>query len=177
MNKPPFLFIAASCIYVVVLAATIYFTRAGVRRVAGALLGGVAVSVAGIGIENLAHRFGWWRYPSVDTPYGPPLIYPVAICMFASLALIAWRVTRRFGWRGQVVFLTALTIVGTLRDYAWDALRPDLIVIAPGFGVILVDAACWFGLAILAQAVMRWVAGPVGSDSLARLPASEAQIV
>jgi hypothetical protein len=28
--------------------------------------------------------------------------------------------TRRFGWRGQVVFLLALAVLGALRDYRWD---------------------------------------------------------
>jgi len=32
-----------------------------------------------------------------------------------------WIVTRRFGWRGTAVFLGALAVVGTLRDYFNDS--------------------------------------------------------
>ena len=170
MKAPPFILIAATGVYFVVLAGAVFFTRATKRRVAGALIGGVAVGAVGVGIEILAHTLGWWRYPSVETPYGPPLLYPALILSFTALALIGWRITRRFGWRGQATFLAALAILGTLRDYGWAARAPELIVFAPGVGTALVDAACWAGLAGLAQAVMRLVAGPAGDDPLARRP-------
>jgi hypothetical protein len=159
--------IAASCVYLAVFGASAYFSRATARRIAGALIGGVAVGVVGVGIETLAHTLGWWRYPSVETPYGPPLIYPIGILMFSAIALIGWRVTRRFGRRGQMVFLAGLSILGTLRDYGWAARLPQLIVFAPGIGTVIVDALCWASLAGLAQMVMRWIAGPVGGDQLA----------
>jgi hypothetical protein len=93
--------IAATCVYLVALVATVYFTRAAARRVAGALIGGVAVGVVGVGIDTPAHTRGWWRYPSVETPYGPPLMYPAVVILFTALTLIGWRVIRRFGWRGS----------------------------------------------------------------------------
>src|SRR4029450_11735909 len=105
MLTQQFIFIVACFVYVAVLGATAYFSRATARRIAGALVGGVAVGVVGVGVEILAHTLGWWRYPSVETPYGPPLIYPVVVLMFAVIALIGWRVMRRFGWSGQMVFL------------------------------------------------------------------------
>ena len=170
MTTLHFILIAGSCVYAVMLVATAHFTRATARRVAGALVGGLAVGIVGVGVETLAHTLGWWRYPSVETPYGPPLLYPAVVLVFAALALIGWLVTRRFGWRGQVVFLAALAVLGALRDYQWAARRPELIVFAPGIGPALVDVACWGGLAGLAQAIMRWVAGPTGGDPLARRP-------
>jgi hypothetical protein len=166
MTTQQAMMIGATCVYLAVLVATIYFTRATVRRVAGAFIGGVAVGVVGVGVEALAHALGLWRYPSVETPYGPPLMYPAIVLLFAALALIGWRVTRRYGWRGQATFLIALAILGTLRDYAWAERLPDLIVFAPGIGTALADAACWAGLAGLAQAVMRCVAGPARGDVL-----------
>jgi hypothetical protein len=162
--------VAAICVDVVALAATVYFTRATARRVAGALIGGVAVGVVGVGIETLAHALGWWRYPPVKTVYGPPLIYPVVVLLFAALALVGWRVARRFGWRGQAAFLIAVAVFGTLRDYRVAALRPEFIVFAPGIRVALIDAACWGGLLAFAHAVMCLVAGPSKRDPLARQP-------
>ena len=39
----------AICIYVLLLGATVYVTRPGRRRFLGALAGGVAVAVVGVG--------------------------------------------------------------------------------------------------------------------------------
>jgi hypothetical protein len=164
------LILIATGVYLVVLVVTAYFSRATRRRATGALIGGAAVAVVGVGIECLAHAVGWWRYPSIETPYGPPLMYPVIAFLFAALALIGWRVTRRFGWRGQAGLLVAVALLGTLRDYRVAAWLPQFIVIAPGIGIVLVDAACWSGLLVVAQVVMRLAAGPVREDPLARQP-------
>ncbi|HXJ57264.1 MAG TPA: hypothetical protein VNU68_11420 [Verrucomicrobiae bacterium] len=160
MTTPPLILIAASGIYLVGLMVTAYFTRATRKRIIGALSGGVAVAVVGVAIECLAHARGWWRYPFIGTAYGPPLIYPIVVLAFAALALIGWRVTRRFGWRGQALFLSAVTMLGTLRDYRIAAWVPQLIEFAPGLGTVLVDAGCYAVLLTLAQIVMRFVSGP-----------------
>jgi hypothetical protein len=175
MTTQQLILIAASGVYLVVIVVTAYFTRATRRRVIGALIGGAAVGLVGVGIECLAHAMGWWRYPFVETPYGPPLMYPVVVLLFAALALIGWRVTRRFGWRGQAAFLCAVALLGTLRDYRVAAWLPEFIVFAPGIGTVLVDAACWAGMLALAQGVMRFVAGPVRRDPLARQTHQPAQ--
>ena len=108
--------ILASCVYLSMLVAAIYFTRANTRWIVGALAGGAAVALVGAGVEAFAHAWGWWRYTSDDTPIGPSAIYPVLVVVFAFLALIGWVVTRRFGWRGMAVFLGVLAVVGALRD-------------------------------------------------------------
>jgi hypothetical protein len=97
-------------------------------------------------------------------------MYPVVILLFAALCLIGWRVSRRFGWRGQAAFLGAVTVWGTLRDYRVAAWRPDFIVFAPGIGVVFVDAACWAVLLAFALGVMHLVAGPARGDLLAQKP-------
>lgn len=163
------LFLLALGIYAAIFAAVAHFTRAGPRRIRAALAGGLAVAVVGIGVEALAHRLGWWHYgAAIDTPVGPPLIYPVVVPMFAAVALIGWRVVRRWGARGEVVFLAAIAVIGVARDLGWAAARPDLFIVGPGPGPWLVDVACWAGLTALAQAVMRAVAGPAGDDPLSR---------
>jgi hypothetical protein len=167
------LLLAATGVYLAFLIAAVYFTRATPRRVAGALAGGAAVAVVGVGVEFLCQSLGVWRYPSDDRPYGPPLMYPAVVLMFALLPLLGWRVSRRFGWRGQAVFLAAVTTVGTVRDYLVGQQALAIITFAPGVGTVLVDAACWAGLTELAQAVMRLVAGPARSDPLARQPADK----
>jgi len=54
----------AACVYLVVFALTIYFTRATAGRVLGAAAGGVAVAVVGFGVERLCQALGFWHYPS-----------------------------------------------------------------------------------------------------------------
>jgi hypothetical protein len=160
--------ILAWCVYASLLVAAVYFTRATTRRILGALAGGGAVALVGAGVEALAHARGWWRYTSDDTPFGPLAIYPLLVVAFAFLALIGWRITRRFGVRGLAVFLGILAVVGTLRDYFISGSLMGLIVFAPGVYLAIIDAFLWAGLATLAIAVMRAVSGPARDDELAR---------
>jgi hypothetical protein len=160
--------ILASCVYLSLLVATIYFTGATPRRVVGALTGGVAVAVVGAGVEALAHGRAWWSYPSDDTPIGPVGMYPALVVLVAFLALIGWIVARRFGWRGTVVFLSALAVVGTLRDYLLAAKLVHFINFAPGAWLMIIDGLLWAGLTALALAVMRLVSGPARIDRPAR---------
>jgi hypothetical protein len=164
------LLLLATCVYLALLVATVYFTRATVRRALGAFAGGASVAVVGVGVEVLCQTLGFWHYPSTNARYGLPLMYPLLAIAFTILALIGWRVTRRFDWRGQAVFLAAVTVVGTLRDYMIAGQAPGVIVFAPGIVTVLVDAMCWIGLVALAEAVMRLVTGPARGDPLARRP-------
>jgi hypothetical protein len=157
-------------VYLVVLALTAYLARPGVRRFLGALAGGAAVAVVGVGVEALCHYLGFWRYPSVDEPYGPLTLYPLVVVTFTILALVGWRIARRFGWWGQAAFLATLVLQGTLRDYLVAEQTLGIVVLAPGIPTMLVDAACWMGTAALAQGVMRLVAGRAAADRLGRRP-------
>jgi hypothetical protein len=156
--------ILASCVYLSMLVAAIYFTRANTRRVVGALAGGGAVALVGAGVEAFAHAWGWWRYTSDDTPFGPVAMYPAIVVVFAFLALIGWIVARRFGWRGTAVFLGALAVVGALRDYFIAGKLLGLIVFAPGALLAIIDGFLWAGLTALAITVMRLVSGPARID-------------
>jgi hypothetical protein len=162
------LLLLATCVYLAVLVATVYFTRATARRVLGALAGGVAVAVAGFGVESLCQALGFWRYPSDDTGRGPLLIYPLLIVLWAVFSLIGWRVMWRFGWRGELAFLAVVAVQGVLRDYIEAGRVLGIIVLAPGITTVVVDIACWVGLTVLAQGVMWCVAGPAKADPLAR---------
>jgi hypothetical protein len=164
------LMLPASCVYLAAIAATIYFTQATTRRVLGAFVGGLAVAVVGFAVEVVCQALGFWRYPSVDTGYGPLFMYLLLVLAWAVLSLIGWRVMRRFGWRGEVVFLAVVAVQGTFRDYIEAEQALGVIVIAPGSGTLLLDAFLWGGLTALAQGVMRLVAGPAAADPLSRRP-------
>jgi hypothetical protein len=122
----------------------------------------------GAAVEALAHARGWWRYTSDDTPVGPLAIYPLLVAAFALLALIGWRVLRRFGSRGLTAFLAILAVMGTLRDYLIAGRLMGLVVFAPGVALTIFDAFLWAGLTALAIAVMRAVGGPSRDDRHAR---------
>ena len=154
--------------HLVYLCAAVYFTRATARRVLGALVGGVAVAAVGYGVELACQALGLWYYPSDDTGRGPLLMYPSLAFLWAMLALIGWRVVRRFGWRGEVVFLAAVALLGTLRDYFAAGQALGVIVLAPGVTTVLVEIVYWAGQTALTQALMWLVAGPAAADRLAR---------
>lgn len=162
--------ILAWCVYGSLLLAAVYFSRATLRRILGALAGGAVVALVGAGVEAWAHARGWWKYTIDDTPYGPLAIYPLLVVAFAFLALIGWRVMRRFGWRGLGVFLGILAIVGTLRDYLIAGRLMGLAAFAPGPVLVIIDACLWAGLTALAIAVMRAVSGRASADRLASRP-------
>jgi len=64
-----------ACAYLVELLAVIYFTRATVRRIMGALVGGAAAALLALGAIALCEAQGWWRIPFASTPYFLPLFY------------------------------------------------------------------------------------------------------
>jgi hypothetical protein len=161
------LLLSVACVYLAGLALLAYVTRAPRRRFVGALVGGAAVAAVGVGVEGLCQSLGLWHYPSVAGRYGPPAMYPVIFLMWAGYSLIGWRVARRFGGRGEIVFLAAIAIAGTLRDFAIAWLMPGVIVFSPGAAIVVIDLLCWFGLTALALGMMRMVAGPAASDLLA----------
>jgi len=160
------LLIVADCVALVLLGITVYLTRATLRRVVGALIGGSTVTLLMVGVDALARERGWWSYPNVSTLYGLPLMYVAAALWYgAGVALIGWRLTRRFGWRGLVGLVGAATILGPVRDYAYAALT-GVIVFAPGTMSALLDAACWGCGIALVQGIMRLVAGPARGNRL-----------
>src|SRR5437016_6222952 len=121
----------ATAVYLALLGVAIYFTRATARRALAALAGGGVVAVAGFGVEVICQALGLWRYPSDDTGYGPLAMYPAIVLMFALLALIGWRIMRRFGWRGEAVFLVVIAVLGTVRDYKVAEQTTEIIVFTP----------------------------------------------
>ena len=162
----PFL-LSVTGVYLVGLAILTYLIRAPRRRFLGALAGGLTVAVVGVGVEVLFQTLGFWHYPSVDQRYGPVLMYPVVLLIWAGYSLIGWRVMRRFGRRGETVFLAVVAVLGTLRDFVVAWLMPEVVALSPGIATVLVDLVLWSGLTALAQGVMRMVAGPAAADRLA----------
>src|SRR5215469_14463608 len=154
----------------------ISFTRAGLRRVSAALLGGIAGGLLNVVADLLAFTLGLWHYASAHPAYAPPLFYVTAGLGYGAVAsLLGWRIERRFGRRGVLIFLACIAIYGPLRDYlgtaAASAAGFHLLVLTPAPLAVLADALCWVGCVGLAILVMRLVAGPARTDRLAHKPA------
>ena len=158
-----------ACGYLVELVAVIYFTRATTRRVIGAMAGGAAAGLFGVGAIALCESLGWWWVPYASTPYFLALFYLGASISLTPIYPVTWRLARRFGWRGLAVFTGIVTIIGAPRDYFIAAMFPKWMVFAPGVAPILADSATYAGIVIVGHAVMRLIAGPARADRLARL--------
>jgi hypothetical protein len=145
----------------VVFVALVLLTGAGLRRVAGALASVAVFTALSAPIDLLAIRRGWWSYPGCADPPHPPLPVYVgqALLFVGSIALIGWRVQRRFGARG-VVWLTGLVCVaGAARDFGVAAALPDIIQFGPLPSSLAADVAAWLVVVFVALAVSRAVAG------------------
>ena len=154
--------------YLIELGVVIYFTRATARRIVGALIGGLAAGMLGMGAIALCEALGWWQIPFASTPYFLPLFYLGLSISLTPVYLVTWRVARRFGWRGLAVFLCAVAVIGPPRDYLIAATFPKWMVFAAGVAPILADAATYLGMVALGHAVMFLVAGPGRADRLVR---------
>ena len=80
-------------------ALSAYFTRAGTRRIIGALVGAATYSIVNIAYDRVAARFGWWTYPAwLGNGQFPLTAYALAgLVGGGAFGLVGWRVIRRWG--------------------------------------------------------------------------------
>jgi len=149
------------------LGVAVYFTRASPRRVLAALGGGVAFMLLAMAEETLPASLRHFNWTIMPQPIG--LVYAGVVPYGALIALLGWRITRKFGWRGQVTLLLASLIGGPARDYFYSTWFPGITGV-PGFLPWIADSVLWFGGVGSGQAIMRLIAGPAKRDSLTRLP-------
>jgi hypothetical protein len=143
-------------------------TRPTLRRLAGAVAGAAAFVLVGLLSAREAFFLGWWRLALTEMPPVPGSLYVAdVLCYAATLALVSWRITRRFGWRGQAAVVGLAALWGPARDYV-GAMMTELIVITPGWAPLIGWSVTWaLSMAIL-QGVMRLAAGPARTDPLAK---------
>ena len=162
--------IVMTCAYGAALAATIYFTRAPLRRVMGALAGGGAAACLGMGAIVSGDALGVWQVSLPATLGVLTLFYLGLAISLSPIYLITWRVARRFGWHGLAVCLIVVGVIGPPRDYLYAAVYPEWMVFARGVAPVLADAATYVGLVALGHAVMRIVSGAARGSRLSRQP-------
>jgi hypothetical protein len=162
----PLQIIIVTCLYFAALLIVTYFTRATARRIVGALVGGAAVGLFGMGAIFLGNKAEFWRVPISWTPQFLTLFYLGLSISVSPVYLVTWRVARRFGWHGLAVCLGVVAVIGPPRDYLYALKFPSWMVFAPGVAPILADAAAYVGIVAIGHVVMRLVAGPSREDRL-----------
>jgi hypothetical protein len=145
-----------------------WLTRAGTRRIAGALCAVLVFTALSAPIDTVGLRTGMWGYPScVDPPHPPlPVYVGQALAFVGCLALVAWRVQRRWGARGIAKLAVVVCCVGAVRDFTVAAVLPDVIWIGPAPASVFADMAAWAVVVAVAVGVTRLVAGPADADEL-----------
>ncbi len=137
------------------------FTRARARRIVGALCSVAVFTALSAPIDDFGIGHGWWSYPSCASPPHPSLITYVsqAFEFVGTIALIGWRVQRRFGARGVVWLTATVCIVGLIRDLLVAAALPRVVRFGPFPASAIADVAAWGIVVFVALAVTRVVAG------------------
>lgn len=152
-------------LYLVMLIAIAILTRATMRRILGALAGGAAAGLAGLGMIAFGENQGLWHMEIRWDPYFVTLLW-IDFALASYIFLITWRIARRFGGRGLAVILVVAAVVGPLRDYRIMQHFPEWGAYAPGFASMLAVSAIYVLLGTLGHAVMRLIAGPARADRL-----------
>lgn len=159
----------------IALIIIIYFTRATRRRIIGALAGGLTMGLLVILIDFIVSLLGFWYYPGSTTGYAPLGYYiPTALFYGSGIALIGWRINRRFGIKGLAAFIILFGLYGSIRDYVTAAtVSKGIIIFGLGIVPVIADYLTWVGGITTAQIVMWLVAGSAKDDRLARTKTNE----
>ena len=154
--------LSAAALSALLFAAVAYFTRAARRRIIGVLIGAIASIPLLLFNHWLAAKMGWWETP----PMPPAGLFSAALVFWGAFGLIGWRVIRRWGTPGLIVFLVLYSLLGLASDFGYAS--SGLVVFGPAPMSYFTDLLAYASTAVLVQLVMRLIAGPAGSDALAR---------
>ncbi len=156
------------------LLMVMYVARPGTRRLLSAFIGGFAFAILHISWDTVASYARWWYYPFTSDTHAPFLWYTGRLCFGATTALIGWRIQRRFGMRGSLIFLVLIAVLGVVNDFVGASAAQAGILIVFGAGVIplIADSACSGTNALVAQGGMRLAGAPAKADRLKGCPAT-----
>lgn len=159
------LLVSMTYIGLALLVGVAYVSRAQVRRVASSMVGGAVFSVL---VTVVPISMGWRRFVVVEhSTQALLLLYTTGVLAGAFIALIGWRIARRFGWRGPAAFVIVVSIGGPIRERLYLS-AAHLMVVAPGTLPWIAYTLSWACALLLSLSIMRLIAGPARDDPLAR---------
>ncbi len=153
----------------VLFALSAYFTRAARRRVTAALVAALAFGVSNLLWDQVAFRMGWWSYPAFQENDWWRLIYlPAGLVSGGAFGLIGWRVTRRYGTIGFVIFILLWSIWGMIHDFGGGAAfqSSNLMVFEQGIVPVIADGMLYATCQLAAQAFLYRMGGSAEADRL-----------
>jgi hypothetical protein len=158
-------------IAVAVFGIIVYFTRAPLRRIMAALLGGGMFALITYIRFRVGLSMGWWQSGVPEAPDIAALLsFPIAISPLAGamVLLISWRISRRFGAIALAALFPIVGVGQAFRERVWYDRFMHMMVAAPGIVPLLADGGFIAAGFALGYAMMRLVAGPADQDQLAR---------
>ncbi|MEJ7608737.1 MAG: hypothetical protein WKF37_21315 [Bryobacteraceae bacterium] len=158
---PVWLFFYA--IAIILLSGAVYFSRPSMAKLFGAAAGGFVWAISIVGKSWLEYAQGWWRSNLVETADPLLLFVPYTWFIFViagmALLLLASIIGRRFGWKGQVVFLGIFAFFQATRERIWFSKIIPALTYEPGLLPIVSGTAMLFAGGVIGLCVMRLIAG------------------
>jgi hypothetical protein len=147
----------------VLLGLSVYFSRPSMARLLGAMVGGSVWTVSMLCKYWTGEHLGWWR-SRVEGATDPlalfrPFIWPGYTLAAAALLLLAFIIGRRFGSKGQVLFLLVLGIYIELRERVWFSVILPALSYRDGAGEAIASAAIITAGGAAGLLAMRLIAG------------------
>ena len=100
----------------------------------------------------------------MNISYAPIYFYIPPILIFGcSLSLIGWRIAKKYGKRGLILFIAFLTLFGSIRDNYY-AQKTNIFIWGNGIIPIIMDALLWALFYTIAQVIMYLIAGDYKKD-------------
>lgn len=96
------------------------------------------------------------------------LYIPAGLVAGGAFGLVGWRLTRRYGRTGFVLFILLWSLWGIIHDFGGGAAfqSSNLMAFASGPVPILLDGTLYATCQLTAQAIMRVIAGPANAEPL-----------
>lgn len=146
-----------------------YFTRANQKRIIAALIAALAFGLGNLLWDQIAFRMGWWSYPAFQKTNWWMLLYiPSGLVAGGAFGLIGWRVARRYGSIGFVVFILLWSIWGIIHDFGGGTAfqSSNLMAFAPGPIPVILDGILYASCQLFAQWTQYLVVGTPTADTL-----------
>jgi hypothetical protein len=119
-------------------------------------------------LDTIGSWLGYWHYAGNSIEHAPPLVYAAVSFWAAAVALIGWRLARRFGPYSLVVVIALGAVFATIQDYVAAYLKASVQTIAPGITPFVGDIMVWATVVAVALIVQRILGGPFTAERLAR---------